>query len=173
MPSKPMSNHLATEQEPGPFAYVNWRRARKGAPARATWEFPLYTDGWVTGEQANGDLNLGPYAFLNTVPVDRALGVLRPAVVLRITDHLPAGVTLPDMSATDVTRYHGGGIEDEIGSLTSLCLGLRFWPGGLTRVYRPEGAALGRPRAEAASDVPTLVVRMRAPMIPSVIAYAG
>lgn len=145
-----MTSHEADPK--GPFFWENWRCAQDGNPTQATYEFPLYTDGWVTGSQVNGDLDLGPYAFVNATPLEQhQLGILRPAVFLRVEDHFPPGVQFSPLVATDTARYHGGELEDEVAAVVSLCLGMRFSPGGVTRDFRPGSDPLG---SESSQNMP-------------------
>jgi len=155
------------EREKGPISYVNWRRARNGEPEIGAYEFPLYTDGRVISEIPVGTPGFEGCAFINTVPIGEGLGLLRPAVVLRLTDHLPPGVVVPDMTKTDTSLYHGGDLEDEFAALLSVCLGLRFWASGASRTFRPGGDPRGRPQ-EFLSEIPTITVRTRTPIIPGI-----
>ena len=65
LPHRGSFKKLATEMTSleaelkGPFFWENWRHARDGNPTQATYEFPLDTDGWVTSNQVNSDLDLG------------------------------------------------------------------------------------------------------------------
>src|SRR6266849_4215283 len=144
-----------TQREKGPISYVNWKRARNNEPQVAAYEFPLYTDGWVISDIPEGTPGFEGCAFLNTVPIEHGLGLLRPAVVLRLTDHLAPQVQTPDMSKTDTSLYHGGDLEDEFAALASTCLGLRFWASGASRVFRPGQDPRGRPQ-EFSSETPTI-----------------
>lgn len=161
-----------TPRERGPISYVNWKRARNSEPQIATYEFPLYTDGWIISEIPEGTAGFEGCAFLNTIPVEHGLGLLRPAVVLRLTDHLPPEVQMPDMSKTDTSLYHGGGLEDELAALVSVCLGMRFWASGASREFRPGKDPKGRPQ-EFLSRTPTITVRTRTPMIPGIAGPAA
>ena len=120
----------------------------------SVWEIPLYSDAWITGETS-----IGPYSFLNTVPSDHRLGLLQPALVLRVEDHFPPGVRLPDMSRTDETRYHGGELPDELSALLSLALGGRFKASWVTREFRSDDDRFGSLRAEPLDKIPQLFVR--------------
>lgn len=149
----------------GPFAYENWMHFVENGPTAYTVEVPLYTDARITGQETGEGLNLGPYALLNTVPYEDAFGWLRPNVILRANikhEDAPA----PHSMETDETRYHGGGLFDELGALLSLCLGVRFWPGGVTRDFGSDADPKGRPRAEPNHVKPTLIVRKLRPIVP-------
>ena len=50
--------------------------------------------------------------------------------------HLEYNQTKLKMNKTDVKRYHGGDIVDEIAALVSLCFGFRLMAGGVTREFR-------------------------------------
>ena len=105
-------------------------------------EWPLYTDARLTGEVRG---QLGPYAFLNLVPVRHDFGVARSASILRSDMHLPDD--LPDMSRTDQTQYHGGTFADEMAALASLALGVRMKAGGASRTFGKDDDPKGRPIA--------------------------
>ena len=102
-----------------------------------------------------------PYSFLNAVP-----GLGRDFVetlALRVRTHLPASV--PNMSATDTSRYHGGWLADELAALCGLLMGIRLRPGGVSRdFYR--GDPLGRPRADVDRPPSPLPGRYKSPIIP-------
>jgi len=158
----------------GPFCQANWLKAKGGDPPQFIFEVPLYSDGWVTGQETGDGLNLGPYQFLNTVPSDRSFGSARAAVVLRYADHFDPDADLPKMDKTDSARFHGGYLDDELAALLSLCLGVRFWPSEVTRwIDPPPRSPIGKPRAEPQHSVPTLTIRSRWPVIPSILGPAA
>lgn len=157
----------------GPSSYENWLRARHGEEVNHAFEVAFYTDARITGEESGAGLDLGPYELLNTVPTEEAFGLLRPHVILRYQDHSPAEPPLPDMTETDVSRYHGGTLTDELAAVLSLSLGIRLRPGGIIRHYWPVAGSLGSPRAESRANLPSLVVRGRAPVIPTILGPRG
>lgn len=138
----------------GPLSYINWREAREHVPSKGAAETALYTDAHVTGEVTSsdqpGDLNLGPYMLLNTVPWDLRQGPLRASVVLRAENHLPdlaMSAAEPWPTSTDESWYTGGVLQDEMAALLSLALGARFKAGGIIREFRPGGDERGHPCA--------------------------
>jgi hypothetical protein len=138
----------------GPLSQENWKLALQhdGMCSCPTYEFPLFSDAWFTGEIPSG---LGPYAFLNLINVRRRFGLARPAVVLRVEMHLSSD-ELPDMSKTDHGQYHGGTFADEIAAVGSLLLGVRLKAGGVSRVFEAKGDPRGRPIAWDQQPEPTL-----------------
>ena len=87
-------------------------------------------------------LALGPYAVLNTVPVDATRPAM--ALVLRAESRRPVSPTLAadgqHWSKTDVSRYHGGDLDEELAALVSLALGVRCRTGGSVRWFRGDDA---------------------------------
>ena len=116
-------------------------------------EYPLYSDAHLTGELREG---LGPYSFINTVPAGFAAGAVKAAVVLRMA--VSRNQHLPDMSKTDVSRYHGGTLVDELAALASMALGVRIWAGGVSREFTPGGDLYGQPWEWARGPIPVLHV---------------
>lgn len=123
----------------GPLSYENWKGAEIHKKPLGGGETPCFTDAWITGELREG---FGPYCVLNTVaqvfPESRA-----PSIVLRYWWHINHAP--PDMSKTDVDRYHAGGLADELAALVSLALGIRLHAGGENRRFAPDGDPLGDP----------------------------
>lgn len=129
-----------------PPSIANWLGFQSGQPQIVITEFPLFSDARITGEIA-----LGPYVFMNTVPADE--GAVQPVIILRYSWHT-AGVEF-DFRKTDSELYHGGGPADEIAALASLAMGARLRAGNSTRRFEPNGDPLGRPEAGAgASAIP-------------------
>ena len=164
----------AAESNAGPFAYVNWKGMEEGRSSDGAAEFPLYTDAHITGNISQG---YGPYQFLNTgsySPDTR----LKPAIMLRVEDHMPDSQPLsPDMK-TDTKRYHGGDIKDEIAALISLCLGIRLESGGCTRIFeskpikaKPDWDVRGRPTTREGSDAPVMPPMRDSPVLPYALGH--
>jgi hypothetical protein len=121
----------------GPPTYTNWVAFSEGMLWLAAEEYPLFTDARITGE-----IDQGPYHFLNTVPRWEP-GLVQPAVILRCDRHTQ--FPQPDMTKTDVDRYHGGSFPEEMAALSSLALGIRIRAGTVTRRFEPHGDPKGRP----------------------------
>ena len=118
------------------FAYENWRAADTKAPSLGGYEVPLYTDAHITGTVRDG---YGPYQFLNTVP-GVSEGSLAPSIILRVESHVDwSFVVYRPMTRTDSESYHGGGLNEEVAALVSLCLGIRLKAGGISREFRIGG----------------------------------
>src|SRR4051794_10021950 len=104
----------------GPIAWRNWRAFINGDPSRTGFEATCYTDAYVSEWVDSG---LGPYRILNTFAEQGHVGEARPRIVLRIQVHLEdQAPTSSELKVTEVSGYHGGGLDDEIASLLSLAL---------------------------------------------------
>ncbi len=148
----------------GPLCYANWNAARKALPVRSTLDYPLFTDARLIDELSSG---IGPYQILNAVPLFPEEAVY-PGAFLRVEYHLvyESKVKLQ----TDVSTYHGGGIQDEIAALISLCLGIRLKAGGISHFYDPEKDPRGRPVSWDAHENPRLHRKDRnRPQIPAAL----
>lgn len=133
------------KRDGGPLSYQNWLAFKQGAPWRHIQEFPLFTDAHITGDNPEG---LGPYAILNTV-ADRDFAETVVGAVLRVPMHLDL---LPKadgaLDRTEESSYHGGGMNDELAALLSLCMGVRFRPGRCIRDFYPRAVdQKGHPRS--------------------------
>ncbi len=135
-------DNIASRQEEGPLAYENWKAAVNGAPTQGAFEYPLFTDAHIIGEVRN---RCSPYQLLNTVPIPPDAEVLVPAIVLREEHHLKYDPNMLAIKKTDVHRYHGGSLSDEVAALVSLCLGIRLKAGAPTREFHLCGDPRGRP----------------------------
>lgn len=129
----------------GPLSYQNWLAFKKDAPWRYIQEYPLFSDANISGDNPK---NMGPYAFLNTVAdrdsVDTIVGI-----VMRVAMHLDLSPRIDGyMDRTEESAYHGGGMNDEIAALLSLCMGVRFRPGKCIRDFYPRAVdQKGHPRS--------------------------
>lgn len=117
----------------GPESRQNWLAKIAGKPYTSIQEYPLYTDARVTGQA-----ECGPYTFLNTVPLKQPATV-QADIILRCYWHLGRWMPAVNWAKTDTRRYHGGDFPDEIASLSSLVLGVRLRPGGITRRFEEGG----------------------------------
>jgi hypothetical protein len=84
------------------MGWRNWRAFTDGEPRSDRWEAALYSDAHYTG-----DLQVGPYSILNTLPASD--GELALSLVLRVGWHQDRDAVDLNMEATDTSRYHGGG----------------------------------------------------------------
>ena len=135
-----MTNDVAKKQmEKGPSSYENWKAAGAGVPVHRKYEYPLYTDAHIIGDDlADG---YGPYLLMNACPNSR-LKQARPTLVLYAEQHLKYE---PEVRLeTDDESYHGGYLQDEIAAMLSLSLGLRLKAGEANRVFGPDDLT-GRP----------------------------
>ncbi len=149
----------------GTPSYDNWRAFNSGERVLGEYEYLMFTDARLTGEVTAG---LGPYAFFNLVASIEEPRLVRPAVALRLSIH--ASFDSPRMDKTDLSRYHGGLMEDEIAALASLKCGVRFRSGGQTRRFDAGGDPRGRPVAwsNRPDPEPDILARTRAFVLPSV-----
>jgi hypothetical protein len=136
---------------------ANWQAFNEGLPWLASAEYPFFTDAWVTGE-----INLGPYSFMNTVAASMNRAI-KPGIVLRYAMHREWDY--PDFRHTDVATYHGGSAPEELAALASLCLGVRFRAGRSTRRFEPRGDPKGHPE-EIGDQIEPYFKCSTPPMIP-------
>lgn len=92
--------------------------------------------------------------MFNQVPISEDRGLL-PALVLRVRYYLTSDAEVT--RKTDVSRYHSGGINDEIAALISLCLGVRLKSGGISRLFDPDEDPKGCPVAWEHKHTPLLL----------------
>ena len=76
--------------------------------------------------------------------------------------------SIPDMSRTDESLYHGGDLVDEIVALASLSLGTRLLSGGVSREFGTDSDPYGRPCEWAREPKPTFQSRRNQLILPSV-----
>ena len=155
----------------GSLAYENWTIIE----AQGAYEVPLFTDAPI---EKFFNKEYGPYLFMYTghPPAQRVECI--PIIILRIQDALNSIPGLaqvwrqlysegweddtkpPPKSArqhSDVDRYHGGFLHDEVAALASLCLGIRLKAGGVSRSFIASVDRRGRPIARDAFRTPTFL----------------
>ena len=123
---------------------LNWLKSLNvpDANALAVVEYPFYSDAHITGEFTDG---LGPYSFLNSVPLYDGPGVVNAPIILRAAIHLPQSLPDNDKLETDESLYHGGDFGDELATLTAVALGVRIRAGDESRRFEPGQDRYGRP----------------------------
>lgn len=129
--------------ESGPLCWRNWRAFDFGTPSHSAYEVPLFSDTSVTGE-----IQCGPYLFLNPVPSEMRSGVLRAAIYMRVDEHYQLDndvLQLFKERKTDESSFIGGDRNAEIAALVSLLLGIRCRAGGITRLFSLADSPRGRP----------------------------
>ena len=155
------------DQESGTLpSQLNWFekiRQEDRRPNIAVFEYRLYSDAHITGEWRR---TAGPYEFLNTVPAPSREGTVNAPMVLRA--EIPRTQSIPDMSKTDESLYHGGELVDEVVALASLALGTRLVAGGVSRQFGMDNDPYGRPCEWAREPEPILRFRRNTPMLPGV-----
>lgn len=125
----------------GPAGFENWLAADQGIPSHSAFELQLYSDARFTDELLTG---VGPYSFHNVVsPISGE--EFTHVLTLRVENHVVE--SYQTNFDTDTTRYHGGGMADEISSLSGLLLGARVQPGRISREFRGTDPR-GYPRAD-------------------------
>ena len=151
----------------GAWGYQNWKAFTAGRPETEALEIALYSDRRFVGELGS---DLGPYKLLNPVPSEARRDPAEIALVLRVGWHLPrqddAIVALVQRGRSDLTRYHGGDLYDEIAALISLTHGCRLHAGGVIRDFRLHDDPRGRPRVEEPHRAPNLPRIYGWPVIP-------
>jgi hypothetical protein len=154
---------LGNSSEKGCFAYENWKRALTGTALKAVYEYPLFSDARIIGVAQDFT---APYKLLNTVPLLDAQ-ILAPSIILRMEyfSEPDSGVRLK----TDIKRFHGGGINDEIAALISLCLGVRLKSGGLIRYFEPDKDPKGQPISWNIHENPILLKTKQRTILPQAL----
>jgi hypothetical protein len=147
------------EHERGPAGYENWRVSCLGGLPSEVVELQLYSDAHLTGQVTT---ECGPYAVFNAIPFD-AMGHLFHALTLRV--EFWGAAERPDLSVTDMTRYHGGWLADELSALMSLLMGVRLKSGGISRRF-DAGDSIGNPYADTQAPMSPLPPRQRRWIIP-------
>lgn len=149
-----MDTKPASPGQSGVASWENWQLAARGEPLVYSYEVPLHSDGRIQGQVTEG---LGPYRLLNLQPIDDPPGG-RPHLVLRVSNHLVWDASkLGPMNKSNVEKYHGGALKDELAALVSLRLGVRLKAGRLvTRWFEPGGDPEGRPTSAGPGEfIPT------------------
>jgi hypothetical protein len=156
--------------DPGPWGYANWKAFIDGEPEQHVQEYELYSDATFTGEISGGS----PYTVINLVSRPVPEGLIHPALTLRAAFHLDSGTVKAELDKgfeagkTDVSRFHGGRLPDEIASLLSLALGTRLRAGPLTRQFTPTGDPRGRPVGWDTWRLPPLSLTAHNSVLPGV-----
>jgi hypothetical protein len=149
----------------GSFAYDNWKAALSVAPEKSVFEHPLFSDSHFSIAD-DMKTEFGPYLLYNTQ--SRGISSTVPSFILRIKYYIDSKI--PDLKKTDTSRFHGGGMEDEVAALVSLSLRVRLKAGGMTRLFLTGGSdPKGQPFVPY-EDNPTLLKRRNIyPILPQVV----
>lgn len=131
------------EVELGPIAFENWRAMLNGARCNHVCEVQLFSDATLDGWATN---SLGPYSIYGC-STSNGTGASH-AATLRVQYHSLRDEYDPNDVRTNTTRYHGGGIVDEVSALMGILMGVRLRNGGTSRDFFPDGDPLGQPSAE-------------------------
>jgi hypothetical protein len=164
---------MVANYELGPTIYENWLASTSGGDPASVIEVPMFTDCRILGNDPEG---LGPYAFINTVNTFPSSFLFRSSLVVRISQYDATLYTSPQIEETDTSRYHGGGLPDELTAFVALILGIRITVGGMTRRIVPGRDPLGTPVSwdERADPLPVFLARPRIlPNLPSVCSLEG
>lgn len=138
----------------GPTCHENWKAFQQGVSPSMAFECPLFSDTHFTGEIRGG--LCGPYELINLVST-RDPGVIRPRIILRYAYCLSFRPEEIDFKKTDVARYHGAALSQEIAALFALSLGVRLKAGSDTRIF-VEGDPKGLPITHDCSEDPILMM---------------
>lgn len=146
--------------------WINYNK-NKQAMNRA-FECVLYTDAHITGHLQEDEC--GPFKFLNTVPGNIKPGNIVPSIVLRcFFEAVPYDLQQASWTC-ESNLYHGGNLLDEIACLTSLFLGARIKPSGVTREFKNlEKDSYGHPISLDYRVPPTLSFRKQRLVLPCAI----
>ncbi|WP_327640852.1 hypothetical protein OHB24_21405 [Kribbella sp. NBC_00482] len=152
----------------GPVAWRNWHQANSaGSAPGSRFEHGLYSDAYVVGDY----LTHGPYVVINALAFDvHQTGRLGRVATMRVDRFIEPETLQREVrlgEKTDVSEYHGGGLEDEIAALLGLALGIRCQAGGMSRSWFLNDDPLGRP-IELEPRIPTLPASGRfGPIVPA------
>jgi hypothetical protein len=145
----------------GPLILRNFRAFIENEPILSSFEYPLFTDAYITGELTEKNI-LGSYKLFNSLPNPADSIQLKPAIVLRIDYHLSNSeeeeysLKQFELKKTKKEYYHAGNIQDEIASLLSLFLGIRVKSGNCCREFDNDGDPKGKPRGPKFVKIPIL-----------------
>ena len=149
--------------------WILWERDSQPKVMIDGYEYPLYSDARIIGQLSDG---LGPYSFLNAIPLESGRWIVSAPMILRAQVYLRYDI--PDMSKRNENLYHGGEtIADELAALASLALGIRLLAGGASRRFAHGEDPLGLPEEGLGAQKPFLQPRRLPPMLPSVIDAKG
>ena len=112
---------------------------------------------------------MGPYSFLNAIPLHDGPGVVNSPIILRAAIHLPQPLPDNDKLETDESLYHGGDFVDELAALTSVALGVRIRAGDESRRFDPGQDPYGQPRDWRYEPQPVVRVQPNRLILPSVV----
>lgn len=145
--------------------WLKWQQHKSEKKTVVWHEYPLFTDARFTGQR---DEEMGPYQFLNSVPMP---GVQRVNAALYLRVKFFLDYQNPDMTKTNETLYFGGQtIADELAPLVSLALGSRIQAGDASKEFgEVSDDPLGLPRESWYSRKPELPPEHRYPILPDVI----
>lgn len=156
-----MNRHSNTDER-GTFAYENWKLALADVPVKLVVEYPLYTDAHILGGELRSE---SPYFFINTINVYKP--AIEPSIILRLEYYLEQNDSVP--LKTDIGRFHGGNINDELTALLSLCLGVRLKSGAYNRCFDPDGDPKGQPVYYNIDETPSLLKTTSRPVLPQAL----
>ena len=128
---------------PSQLNWLNWIDASDKDIASVV-EYPFYSDARITSKSTDGS-GLGPYSFLNAIPLHDGPGIVNSPIILRAAIHLPQSLPDNDKLETDESLYHGGDTVDELAALTSVALGVRIRAGDESRRFEPGEDRYGQP----------------------------
>ncbi len=152
----------------GPVAWRNWHQANSAGSAPGNrFEHGLYSDAYIVGDY----LTHGPYVVINALAFEvHQAGRLGRVATMRVDRFIEPETLQREVrlgEKTDVSEYHGGGLEDEIAALLGLALGIRCQAGGMSRSWFLNDDPLGRP-IELEPRIPTLPASGRfGPIVPA------
>ena len=158
-------NNDSQTKLPSQLNWLNWLGVSDKDTA-AVVEYPFYSDARITSKFTDG---LGPYSFLNAIPLHDGPGVVNSPIILRAAIHLPQPLPDNDKLETDESLYHGGDFVDELAALTSVALGVRIRAGDESRRFDPGQDPYGQPRDWRYEPQPVVRVQPNRLILPSVV----
>lgn len=148
----------------GVLSYWNLKKFHSEDKPLSILEFPLYSDSHITGELKD---DKSPYKLLNMIASFNNQEVVKDTITLRINWFIDSRTSYK--VKTDITRYHGGWVTDEIASLISLRLGIRMKAGEMTRSFDCySDDPLGSP-CSTRERAPQINIKARGAILPSAV----
>ena len=145
----------------GASSYENFRAFADSKPLIMICEVPLYSDAYFTDEYRSSN---GPFSLLNPLRTDE--GRIGPAIILRCEMREFYDFPRSTPYQSDLTKFTGTSLYDELACLLSLQFGTRLLAGGETRRFDGRDE-FGIPQADP--DSPTILLsagRRRRTLLP-------
>lgn len=155
-----MADERTEERPAGPASHLNFRAADRGDPCIGIVEVFLYSDVRFVDEVRQG---IGPISLINPIRLDE--GRVVPAIVLRYAFHYAEDLAKNWSGRSDLSRFTGASVFDELACLLSLQHGARLVAGDVTRSF-DSSDPLGTPQTDRAPPNIYLTASRSRPVLP-------